>query len=219
MTEYRQLFGPEGEPCGSCGAALAADQRYCLACGARRTDARVPFRDILGDGPVTELLPLGSGYTAMPRAATAGIGPTVNDRLRRNAPLMALVGILLVALLIGVLLGHWAGDAPQVAQAAPQRPQIIQVGAAAPAAATTAEAPTTTEADTPADSGQSSAKESADKAPVKATNSDVKKLQNLSGKDYQKQIDKLGKTISTGGKAPPKDNKAPAGGGDFEDIG
>jgi hypothetical protein len=217
MTDHRLLFGPDGEPCGSCGAALAADQRYCLACGHRRADARLPFRDILGEGTGTELRPLGPGYTVMPR----GGGPTVNDRLRRNAPLMALVGILLIALLIGVLLGHWAGDTPTVAQAAP-RPQVIQVGAAAPAAA--APAPTTTEAvappdDATGDGGGDAPKGKTSSSGSGASNNDVKKLSTLSGKDYQKQVDKLGKTISTGGKAPPKDSKAPAAGGSFEDIG
>ncbi|MFL5474017.1 MAG: hypothetical protein ACJ8AM_16805, partial [Gemmatimonadales bacterium] len=39
------------EACASCGAQLAGDQRYCLNCGARRGDARVPFMEILGGAP------------------------------------------------------------------------------------------------------------------------------------------------------------------------
>jgi hypothetical protein len=54
--------------------------------------------------------------------------------------------------------------------------------------------------------------------PPSATNG-LRDLQRLSGKAYQRQIDKLGKKISTGGKPPPKDHKAPAGGGSFQDIG
>ena len=33
----------ETEPCAHCGALLASDQRYCLSCGERRADMRVPF--------------------------------------------------------------------------------------------------------------------------------------------------------------------------------
>jgi hypothetical protein len=39
--------GEHGEPCSVCGAPLAGDQRYCLNCGERRADARIPFMDIL----------------------------------------------------------------------------------------------------------------------------------------------------------------------------
>jgi hypothetical protein len=232
MTEYRQpLFGRDGEPCGSCGAALASDQRYCLACGARRGEARLPFRDILsGQSPgSTELLqlgaPVGPGYSI---AAPPPAG-TINDRLRRNGPLMALVGILLLALLIGVLLGHWAGDNGAPVAAAAPRPQIIQVGSSAPAAAaaTTPAATTTPTAattDTTATSSTTSttaadAGGSTTSAGSGGSNSAVKKLQNSSGAAYQKQVDKLGKTIATGGKAPPKDNKPAGGGSSSQDIG
>ena len=34
-------LGPAGEPCPACAAPLAADQRYCLECGARRGPARL----------------------------------------------------------------------------------------------------------------------------------------------------------------------------------
>ena len=47
----------------------------------------------------------------------------------------------------------------------------------------------------------------------------LKKLSKLSPKEYQKQSQKLPKTLGTGGKPPPKDNKKPAGGGGFEEIG
>ena len=37
---------PSGfEQCPSCGALVAADQRYCLECGHRRGDPRLPFMD------------------------------------------------------------------------------------------------------------------------------------------------------------------------------
>lgn len=221
MTEYSQpLFGSDGEPCTSCGAPLASDQRYCLACGARRGAARLPFRDILQQQAATstELLP--TGYAVVPPAD----GGTVNDRLRRNAPLMGLVGILLLALLIGVLLGHWAGEDQPAAVANP-RPQVIQVGAPAAAAApaTTAPAATTPTATTPTTetttSSESGDSEGASSGAAKPATKDVKDLEKATGKDAVKAAEKLPKSFSTGGKAPPKDDKPAAGGGDFEDIG
>jgi hypothetical protein len=234
MNDHAQpLFGADGEPCATCGAPLAADQRYCLSCGTRRAEARLPFLDVLGSS--TELVPYGSPLPAGqqwppsggPGPAGGGAGWTINDRLRRNAPLMGLLGILLGAVLIGVLIGHWAGGPADVAA---QPPQVISIGAA-PAAAVAPAAATTTPADgtsTGAASGSGSgsgstrakgAKKGAAATKPKAANQQIDKLNSLSGKAYQKQVDKLGKKISTGGKAPPKDNKAPAGGGSFQDIG
>jgi hypothetical protein len=232
MNDYAQpMFGADGEPCATCGAPLAADQRYCLSCGTRRAEARLPFLDVLSSS--TELVPYGSPLPAGRRSApyggpetAAGAGWAINDRLRRNAPLMGLLGILLGAVLIGVLIGHWAGGTADVAA---QPPQVISIGAApaaavAPAAAaTTPAAGTSTDATSGPGSGSTKAKGGAKKGAAattpKATNQQVNKLDTLSGKAYQKQVDKLGKKISTGGKAPPKDNKAPAGGGSFQDIG
>ena len=34
-----------GEQCPSCGKPMATDQRYCLECGSRRGDPRLPFMD------------------------------------------------------------------------------------------------------------------------------------------------------------------------------
>ena len=33
------------ESCPNCGARMAADQRYCLNCGHRRGEPRLPFMD------------------------------------------------------------------------------------------------------------------------------------------------------------------------------
>ena len=40
---YRPRLAADGEPCPSCGALMAGDQRYCLSCGTRRGATRVPF--------------------------------------------------------------------------------------------------------------------------------------------------------------------------------
>lgn len=202
------------EICASCSAPLAGDQRYCLACGERRAGARLPFLDVLRADAA------GGGSDRVPPASRAAHGvDAVNERLRRNAPLLGLLGVLAVMMLIGVLVGHWAGGDPKLASAPATRVITVGGGAAPPSSA-----PATAAAPTPS---KKSARKSAKKgsggakrgAPTNATNTNLKNLQNLSGREYQKQVDKLGKTIGTGGKPPPKDKKPPAGGGSFEEIG
>ena len=210
------VLGAGGEPCHSCGAPLAADQRYCLSCGARRTDARLPFRDILAGRP--------------PRTATAATAaaapPPAPARTRANLTVLGALGCLLLALGIGVLIGRGSdGGSP----GSPPPAQVITVGGGAPAATTTpgadgsSPAPKSTAG--AAGSAKKHAKGSSAGASAKsaknshATNKSLQKLQKLAPKDYQKQSQKLPKTLGTGGKAPPKDNKPAAGGGSFQEIG
>jgi hypothetical protein len=218
-------FAAEGEPCGSCGAPLAADQRYCLACGTRRADARLPFLDILRHDATGHAAPL-----AAPAAAAVPVLSTgVAERARANTGLIAGVGVLLLAMLIGVLVGSGLGNGDSATAAADPKPVVVSVGgvAAAPAVAATATtgADAAAAADDPASSGgtkKPKAKKAAEKTTVKvqkASPEKLKSLDKLSGTAYQKQIDKLGKNIAVGGTAPPQDNKPAAGGGDFEDIG
>ncbi len=212
--------------CASCGSPMAADQRYCLTCGARGADARLPFLDALKPGEAT-LVPYGA---PMPRGAgflPAG-PPTLGDRLRANAGVLAGVAVLLLTLVVGVLIGAGlGGDAPQAAAAPATQVIRLEGGAAAPVAAT----PTTPDpaedasASDDASSGSSSKDSSSSKAtssskePTRATNSAVKNLDKLTGAAAVKAADKLGKKIAVGGKPPKKDNKPAAGGGSFEEIG
>lgn len=104
-----------GDQCPSCRALLAADQRYCLECGHRRGDPRLPFMDavVLMD--------------AVQRPAQAPPPPPKKKRsgISPNAALIAGVGTLLLALGIGVLIGR-SGE-HEVAQTA-AAPQVITVG-------------------------------------------------------------------------------------------
>lgn len=106
-----------GDQCASCGALLAADQRYCLECGQRHGDPRLPFMDavVLMD--------------AVKRQAQAPPPPPKKKRssISPNAALIAGVGTLLLALGIGVLIGR--SGSHEVAQTA-AAPQIIKVGGA-----------------------------------------------------------------------------------------
>jgi hypothetical protein len=99
--------------CGGCGAPLAADQRYCLACGRPCSPVRLAFLDVLqsehaaaptavmGALPPRLPAPVGAGY--VPPAEPAGTLAS----LRRYSGLFGLLGVLLVSLLIGLLVGHW----------------------------------------------------------------------------------------------------------------
>jgi hypothetical protein len=98
---------------------MAADQRYCLECGKRRGDPRLPFMDAV------------VFMEAMQAPATAGAPapPPAKRRSRpsANASLIAGVGILLLALGVGVLIGQSNNDGGAV-NAASAAPQIIKVG-------------------------------------------------------------------------------------------
>ena len=196
--------------CRSCGSPLAADQRYCLQCGNRVAEARVPFLDILGSQ----------------RPAVAAGAPAVSERTTRwsfgrmstNAAAVAGVACLLLALGVGVLIGN-SGNKSATDNATPQ---IISVGGAAPAATTTPAPTANTTANTAAPAAKKKSSSAASSTPAHKTKASNKALQNLdstSGTDYQKKASKLPKTLGTGGKAPPKDNKPAAGGGSFQSIG
>lgn len=226
MTDpHRPLLGEPNAPCRSCGAPLAADQRYCLQCGARRAEARLPFLEILA-----RQVPSGGGAaaeTTVARTTRTGPGAWLG-RVSTNAAAVAGVACLLLALGVGVLIGGLGSDD---ASGSSQAPQIITVGggAAAPAAAaTTSAAPAATET-TPDDAATGDAssdrKSSKKKAPSSKTSSSkpsaaVKDLDKSSGSDYAKKSEKLPKTLGTGGAPPPVDKSKPIGGGsDTEEIG
>jgi hypothetical protein len=117
---------PRAGRCGSCGAPLAADQRYCLSCGARREHARLPFQDAL----------LAPTYPAQPGPyAGAAAPPALWSPPQASGPstatMLAALACVLVAFGVGILVGDDGGQQPLV------------VGGAAPAAAG-AVAPTAT---------------------------------------------------------------------------
>jgi hypothetical protein len=107
-----------GERCSSCGAAVAADQRYCLECGQRRGEPRLPFMD------ASSMM-----ETAAQRRQPPAAAPTPprkkGGRVSANTALIAGVGTLLLALGIGVLIGR-SGEHNNTQAAA--APQIIKVG-------------------------------------------------------------------------------------------
>ncbi|MEN3285331.1 MAG: hypothetical protein V7607_6471 [Solirubrobacteraceae bacterium] len=215
---HAPTLGAQGEPCATCGAPLAADQRYCLECGARRAQARLAFRDILaGQAPPPGAAPPGASAASDPPPARAGLA------------FLAGLLCLLVALGVGVLIGRSGNDTPTAATTPPA--QVITVGGSAPATTTTPAAGSTdnsgaagpdsssSSSSSKSTKGSSGSSSKSSKSGSKSTNKSVKDLSNSSGSDYQKKSDKLPKQVGTGGKAPPKDDKPAGGGSDFQDIG
>lgn len=111
------------EQCQTCAAHIAADQRYCLNCGQRRGDPRLPFMDA-------------SAFmeTSMQRRRppTPPPPPPKKSRMSPNASLIAGVGTLLLAMGIGVLIGRSGDHSGSTATAPP-----VQVVTAPTAGATT----------------------------------------------------------------------------------
>jgi len=104
-------FAQSGEQCPSCGSHVAPDQRYCLRCGERCGDPRLPFMSAV------------TFMDAMKSPASAGASlPPPRGSQRRVSPNMALfatIGVLLLAMGVGVLIGrsgsHSVATAPQAA--------------------------------------------------------------------------------------------------------
>jgi hypothetical protein len=201
----------ESSTCPNCSAQLVADQRYCLSCGQPVTPVRLAFLDVLdserqsaaGHGAVS---PLPVAYT--PYVDPPAAGP---PWLRRYAPLFAVMSVLLLALIVGLLVGHWVTQ--DKTTTGPQVIKIEGLSAAAPAtAATTPTTSTTPASTTSTGAGKSAAsakgEEAAEKAeakkeeeeeaktPAKAPEAkddtqQVQKLEKTTGKKHEQELSKL----------------------------
>jgi len=105
------VAGTVGDRCVNCGAPLTPDQRYCINCGERRGAAR--FR-----------LPAAAPESAPP-------APSRRERARlarpsQGATLVAGIGTLLLAMGVGVLIGH-GSDSTKTVQS--PHAQVITVSA------------------------------------------------------------------------------------------
>jgi hypothetical protein len=111
--------------CASCGAPLARDQRYCLECGERL----VPMSSVLRG----ELPPGQAAAAATPPTAPfpPGAAPPASGAPERNNTLTVIagVGVLLLALGVGVLIGRAGSPKPSAAPA-----QVISVASPTSAA-------------------------------------------------------------------------------------
>jgi hypothetical protein len=112
-------FG-SNESCPNCGAQMAADQRYCLNCGHRRGDPRLPFMDAVVFMESMSAPGGAAGATPPPPPAQSDSG----NRWNANAALIAGVATLVLAIGVGFLIGRsgHSNSAPQAAA-----PQVIKV--------------------------------------------------------------------------------------------
>jgi hypothetical protein len=208
--------------CANCGTPLAPDQRYCLACGQPVSPVRLAFLDVLqadaqssygsGQGQIASLPP---GYASVIEPVS---GPYA--WLRRYSGLFGLLSVLLLAIVAGLLVGHWVTQSK-----APSREVFKVEGLGAAAATPLASAGTATSASTtpasttptptpaasaaPKESAKTEAKEvqeakAIEKKPqpaaVKPSSGKLKKLESTHGQKHEEEINKLGaQPIETGG--------------------
>jgi hypothetical protein len=127
LTDSGPLAAPAGDRCANCEAPLASDQRYCVNCGLRRGRSRFSLESMAA------------------QAAPPPAPPTPPRRPVRRAPsgvtLVTGVATLLLAMGVGVLIGHDSSTpAPQRASAGVQVVTVGGSGGAAAAGATAAKA-------------------------------------------------------------------------------
>lgn len=202
--------------CANCAAPLAPDQRYCLACGHPVSPVRLAFLDVLQ----ADAQPYGAVGQGSMGGLTPGYAPAYepvsgsNAWLRRYSGLFGLLSVLLLAIVAGLLVGHW------VTQSKAPSLQVLKIEGLAATATPLAAAPTATTASTaaastpkPVTSSKETAKTEAheakeakaiEKAPppkaVKVSSSKLQKLGNSSGKKHEEEVNKLGaQPIETGG--------------------
>jgi hypothetical protein len=119
--------GAAGDRCAACGASMVHDQRYCVECGERRGQSRLPVSQ-----PATEVV--------SSRRTRRLPGPRP-PRVSSGTTLVAGVGVLLLAIGLGVLIGR-IGNKTTTTQAAASGPSVITVqggvGAGTPTTTTNA---------------------------------------------------------------------------------
>jgi hypothetical protein len=201
----------ESATCPNCSAPLVADQRYCLSCGQPTSPVRLAFLDVLetehrpqaGPGAMTTAPVLYNPYQE-PAAGPAW--------LRRYAPLFGVLSVLLLAMIVGLLVGHWVTQSKAPVSTSPQ---IIKVegnlggGVAATGSTTTpttgsttptaaAKSSTSAKSEEEKEQAEARAEEKAEeKAPAKApaakalSTGAATKLEKTTGKAKEKELSKL----------------------------
>jgi hypothetical protein len=192
------------EPCPQCAAPLAPDQRYCLHCGAPRAHVSGPISSGRAD-----LAPLSHTPGAGPQVPVAGPGRPPGAPLLSSAhptgrnntlALLAGIGVLLLAMGVGVLIGRAGAGSTKVPPA-----QVISVGGSSGGAATTPTTSTpsteTPAVTTPKKKGAPKAKESS--TPGSSINkpappSSAKNLRSGgSGQSYEQRSKSLPNVVGT----------------------
>jgi len=198
----------ESATCTNCSAPLVADQRYCLSCGQPCSPVRLAFLDVLQTERAPQLgsAPMGTVPAAYTPYVEAAPGPAW---LRRYAPLFGVLSVLLLAMIAGLLVGHWVTQSK-----APVGPQVIKVEGLggtplASAGATTTPAKSATPTTTAKSSSSAKSEEESEQAEAKAeekaeetkpavapaakslNSTSVNKLEKTTGKKHEAELNKL----------------------------
>jgi hypothetical protein len=154
------------ESCPNCGARMATDQRYCLNCGHRRGDPRLPFMDAV---VFMESMSAPGGTASTPPPPPPA--EPKSNRMNANAALIAGVATLVLAIGVGFLIGRSGHENSGNAQAeAPIK--VIEVGGGGGGETAAAATPEETSGSEKADKGSKS--KSGGKSSAKKKASDVK---------------------------------------------
>lgn len=208
----QETLGGHGEPCRECGAPLSADQRYCLNCGARRSDARVDYRRYMQQQGSSPEQANASGFAA----ASSGAEEPAKQQ-RDYTPLAAVGGIAVlgVMLLIGVLIGNQGNDN----SSSPPPAQILKVPASGEETGGSPEsgggAAHSKGGNTGGGGGGKSkgaSSESGGSNPVEASSQALNELNSKTGNNYVEESKKIPDEVVTPGKPPPIDKSKPPGG-------
>jgi hypothetical protein len=106
-----------GDRCVNCGATLQSDQRYCVVCGERRGAPRFALPAPTTTTEVTT------------SSSTSGRGGSRSPRFGSATTLIAGVGTLLLALLVGFLIGNAASkNNTKTVNAGTPAVKVINVG-------------------------------------------------------------------------------------------
>lgn len=195
----RQAEAQDVESCRSCGGLVARHQRYCLSCGGRRMETRVPFAETLGKTPAT---------AAAPAAAVAARSASA------FTPAMAAAFVCLAVLFLGtgVLVGRSGNSAKPAAAVAPQVITVPAGGADGGGADTAA-------ADSAAAGPKkdAAAKDQPKAAPPKPLTAKQKAQVDAAAnckteKECQEASKKIPNEFVSSGRTVKEDNKPPAGG-------
>jgi hypothetical protein len=108
------------DQCPGCGAHMTRDQRYCLECGSRRGDPRLPFMDAV---VFMESVKQPQGAPAATAVAPPP-PPEKRSRMSANASLIAGVATLVLAIGVGVLIGRTGNESGSTAS---NTPPVIKV--------------------------------------------------------------------------------------------
>jgi hypothetical protein len=214
LTHEAVALGRDGEPCAQCGSPLAADQRYCLNCGARRGGPRVDYRERMAAAS----RPAEPGSGPAPPADAEPAKPAKGER--DYAPLAAVGGIAVLGLmlLVGVLIGRGDGGDPAPAPA----PVVVQGGGAAAAEKGASGGGEGGEAGGGPGSGGKQentggggkSETAAEAGAVTASEGQLEELESETGEEAAKNALKLPDKIATPGAPPPIDKSKPPGGGE-----